>query len=90
MAVSAKQQMADFVCDGGTQDCGYLAVTVRETHRIFVVDSRESRKEGNTEERVLQPIRDAPGKYSKNHVGRFTSLTAQPLWVGGRISVLAV
>jgi len=59
-------------------------------HRIFVVDAGESRKEGNTEERVLEPIRNAPGKHPKHNVGRFSRLAAQPLWVGAGVPVKAV
>jgi hypothetical protein len=90
MAIRAEQKMADFVCDGATQNCGDLFVTLRETRRIFVVDTGESRKKGDTEKGVLEPMRDAPGEYPKHYVGRFASLAAQPLWVGGGVPVKAV
>jgi hypothetical protein len=79
--------MTEFVRDGATQHYGGLRITVRETNRIFVVDTGEGRKEGNTED--LQPIRDAPGKYPKHDLARL-SLATQPLWVGGGVAIKTV
>ena len=62
MAVRSEQKMADFVCDAATQNCGDLFFTVRQTHRIFLVDTGESRKEGYTEEGVREPILGLAGK----------------------------
>ena len=63
--------MTDFVGYGTSQNCGDLFVTLDEKHRIFVVDTSESRKEGNTEESVLKPASGLAGKKPEYHVDRF-------------------
>ena len=71
--------MADFVCDGATEHYGDLPVTARETPRIFVVDTRESRREGKAEEGVLQPTLDVAWKYPEHYVDRLAPLVTQLL-----------
>ena len=90
MAVWAKQEMTDFVCDSATQHDGDLRLAAREMPRIFVVDTSESRREDKAEEGVLQPTLDVAWKYPEHYVDQLSRLVAQLLWVGGRVAVKAV
>jgi len=81
MAVRAKQQMADFVCDGATQNYGYRVGSRGETHGISVGDTGERWRKGKTPESIVQSIPDVTSEYPKHYVNGFAPLMAQPLWV---------
>ena len=65
--------MTDFVRDSATQHYGDLRLRARETPRIFVVHTGESRREGKAEESVLQPSLDVAWKYPEHYVNRLAS-----------------
>jgi len=61
MAVLPSSRWPTSCAMAATENYGDLVVALGEAHGIFVVNTGESRKEGNTEERVLGPIRMRPG-----------------------------
>jgi hypothetical protein len=82
--------MTDFVCYGAAQNHRDGIVIRRETHRIFVVDARENRRNYETESSIAKPIPDGPRKYAQSNVAGFAGLLAQPFLVGGGVQIAAV
>src|SRR6185369_18077359 len=72
VAVRVKQQVTDFMGHTATQNCAGLkgaVASARETDRVFVVDTGESRMNCETEDVAFQIIPGRRSKYPHPNIG---------------------